>query len=240
MPPNILKEARDRALAARQKLADKLDPLKIKRDERAAAAVAAAKALSFQEAADRYFDQHQSKWSNRKHAAQFLSTLRTFAFPLIGGLPVASIDTPLVLKVLEQPVADGRFWSTRPETASRVRNRIETVLDWATVRGHRSGDNPARWKGFLDQVLPARRQLARLEHHAAIAYAELPAFMAQLATHKTVAVAALRFLILTAARTSEVNGARWAEIDFDNATWTIPADRMKARRITACRSPTRP
>jgi integrase len=231
-----LKVAREKAQAARLSLLDGVDPLEARQTAKAAAAAEAAKALTFRDAAAHYYEQHAAKWDNRKSAEQFVSSLRKYAFDLIGALPVAAIDTPLVLKVLEQPVEAtlgydaGQLWATRPTTADRVRNRIESVLDWATVRGHRSGDNPARWRGHLDQVLPARRQLARPEHHAAMPYAEVPAFMAELATHKSVAAVALRFLILTAARTGEVNGARWSEIDFETATWTVPAERMKARK----------
>jgi integrase len=225
-----LKEARERARAARQKLADGIDPVDAKRAAKAAAAVQAAKALTFAEAADKYFDQHAAKWDNQKHREQFIASMRSYVFPVIGSLPVNSIDTPLILKVLEQPHAGGSFWTTRPETASRVRNRIENVLDWARVRGFRAGDNPAKWKGYLDQVLPARRQLDRGDHHAAMSYAEVPTFMAELAIREGVAAKALAFLILAAARTSEVTGARWSEIDFDNATWTLPAARMKARK----------
>ena len=228
-----LKAARERARAARVQLADGIDPLVAKRAARATAAAEAAKAISFREVAEKYFDQHAAKWSNRKHRDQFLASLRDYAFPLIGALPVAALDTALVLKVLEQPVAASRgnpagaFWSVRPETASRVRSRIENVLDYATVRGHRQGDNPARWKGYLDQVLPTARRVKNL---AALSYAELPAFMTTLAAVPGVPARALEFLILTAARAGEVVGARWSEIDLGAAIWTIPAERMKARR----------
>ena len=220
-----LKEARERAFAARRQLADGIDPV----DAKAAAKAAFAKAMTFSEAADRYFTQHEGKWSNATHRAQFLDSMRKYAFPVIGSLPVAAVDTALVIKILEQDYKGKTFWNGAPETASRVRNRIESVLDWAAVRGYRTGDNPARWKGYLDQVLPGKRQLARTEHHAAMAYGDVPAFMAELSTRNSVAAAALRFLILTAARTAEVTGARWSEIDLDTAVWTIPAERMKAR-----------
>jgi integrase len=231
-----LKQARERALTARQLLADKIDPLDIKKAERAKRAAEAARSLPFREAAARYFDQHAAKWSNRKHTDQFLASMRNFVFPLLGDTPVATIDTPLVLKVLEQPVEAGRgypagrFWDVRPETASRVRNRIESILDWARVRGFRDGDNPAKWKGYLDQVLPARRQLGRTEHHPSMPYADVPGFVAELREREGVAAKALLFLILTASRSGEVTGARWPEIDFESATWTVPAERMKARK----------
>jgi integrase len=147
-----------------------------------------------------------------------------YAYPVIGNLAVADIDTGLVLKCIEP------IWPNRTETASRVRGRIEAVLDWATVRRYRSGDNPARWKGHLEHVLPARDKLAKRQHHAALPYAEIPAFMAALRAREGVAARALEFLILACARAGEVLGARSGEIDFVNKLWTIPAQRMKAGR----------
>jgi integrase len=219
-----LKEARERALAARQRLADKVDPLAERKAARTAAALAAAKVISFEEAATAYFDQHERKWKNGRHRAQFLSSLRLHAFPVIGKLPVSAIDTSLVLKVIEP------IWPTTTETANRVRNRIETILDWATVRGHRSGDNPARWRGHISEVLPARAALRKTNHHPALPFNDLPAFLVALRGRAGIAARALEFLILTAARTGEVVGARWEEIDFGTATWTIPAGRMKGGR----------
>jgi integrase len=219
-----LKEARERANKARQLLADGIDPLEHKRSERAAKALEAARALIFKEAATQYFNQHESKWKNSKHRAQFLSTLEQYVFPKIGKLSVAAIDTGLVLKCLEP------IWADKTETASRVRGRIESVLDWATVRGYRSGDNPARWKGHLDQVLPARAQIQQTNHHAALPYAELPAFMVELAKREGTAARALEFTILTAARTGEVIGATWPEINLPEKVWTVPANRIKGGR----------
>ena len=151
-----LEEARERARKARQQLKDGIDPLEAKKAERQARALEAAKAITFKDAAQQYFDTHERKWGNAKHRAQFISTLTQYAFPDLGRLPVAAIDTGLVLKVVEP------IWQRKTETASRVRGRIESVLDWATVRGYRSGDNPARWKGHLSEVLPARAQIARV------------------------------------------------------------------------------
>ena len=145
-------------------------------------------------------------------------------FPKLGALSVADIDTGLVLKVIEP------IWSTKTETASRLRRRIETILDWATVRGYRSGDNPARWAGHLREVLPPPDKTRQVKHHAALPFAELPAFMSELAKREGVAARALEFTILTAARTGETIGATWNEIDFKNKTWTVPADRMKGRK----------
>jgi integrase len=219
-----LKAARERALAARQKLADKIDPLAERKALRIAAALEAAKAITFEQAAVAYFDQHERKWKNARHRQQFLSSLRLHAYPVIGKLPISAIDTGLVLKVIEP------IWPTTTETANRVRNRIETILDWATVRGYRSGDNPARWKGHLGEVLPARAALRKTNHHPALPFTELAGFLAELRCRVGVAAKALEFLILTAARTGETVGARWDEIDLTNAVWSIPAHRMKGGR----------
>ena len=219
-----LKEARERARAARQKISDGIDPIDAKRAERAAKAVEAARILTFQDAARHYFDQHERKWKNAKHRAQFLSTLATYVFPKIGKLPIAEIDTGQVLRVLEP------IWHDKTETANRVRGRIESILDWATVREYRSGVNPARWRGHLGEVLPARSSIAKTEHHPALAYAAMPEFMAALRMREGVAARALEFTILTGARTGETIGAEWSEIDLAANVWTVPAGRMKASK----------
>jgi integrase len=220
-----LKEARERAREQQRKLKiDGIDPVEDRKAKKVERVLAAAKAMSFADCATAYFSQHEAKWRNRKHAAQFLSTLRMYVFPILGSLPVAAIDTGLVLRCVEP------IWSAKTETASRVRGRIESVLDWATVRGYRSGDNPARWKGHLDQVLPARGTIAKVAHHPALPYTELPAFMADLRGRDGIAARALEFTILTAARTGEVIGAQWNEIDTDTKIWTVPAGRTKGSR----------
>jgi integrase len=227
-----LKEARVRAREAQRTLKlDGVDPVEDRKAKKAERALAAAKSMTFEQAAKDYHTQHQRKWKNAKHTAQFLSTLKDYAFPHIGKLPVGAVDTGLVLKVLEQKTdGDDPFWVAKTETASRVRGRIESVLDWATVRGYRTGDNPARWKGHLSEVLPGRGEIAKVEHHAALPYAEIPAFMGELAGREGSAARALEFTILTAARTGEVIGARWNEIDLATATWKVPAGRMKGSR----------
>jgi integrase len=218
-----LKEARERARAARQLLADRIDPLVGKRAAEDAAKLAEARKLTFAEAARHYFNQHEAKWRSAKHREQFLSSLATFAFPVLGGMDVASIETRDVLRALES------HWTGKAVTADRTRNRIEQVIDWAIVRGHRPpGTNPARWKGHLDQVLPAPRKVAPIAHHAAMDYRELPVFMSRLRQDDTVAARALEFLILTASRSGEVIGAVWDEID--GGTWVIPGTRMKGGR----------
>jgi len=219
-----LDDARERARQARKLLADGIDPLEVKRAERATKALKEDRSMTFKEAAQQYFKGHERSWRNAKHRAQFLSTLEAYAYPKIGALPVAEITTPLVLKAIEP------IWQEKTETASRVRGRIERVLDWATVRGYRAGDNPARWRGHLDQVLPGRGKIAKVRNHPRLPYGDLPSFMTELAVRVGIAARALEFSILTAARTGEVTGARWTEIDLDNATWNIPQERMKAAR----------
>jgi integrase len=216
--------AREAAKAARAKLRDKIDPLAVRQQERAAAAAASLRQITFAEAAQAFYEQRESGWRNRKHAAQVLSSLRVYAFPVIGKLPVDVVDTPLVLKIL-RPI-----WNGKTETASRLRGRIEAVLAWAQVNGYRSGDNPARWRGHLEMALPKRSDVAKVAHHASLPYAEIPAFMAALRQRDGVAAQALAFLIHTAARTGEVIGARWSEIDLAAAVWTVPPERMKAHR----------
>jgi integrase len=216
-PLVTLAEARERATAQRKLRLDGHDPIATRQAAR-------AKAVSFRECAERYIAAHQAGWKNPKHRAQWPSTLETYVYPVFGELPVAAIDTGLVARAIEP------IWNTKPETAGRVRGRIESVLDWAKARGYRDGENPARWKGHLDNLLPARSKVRRVEHHAALPYPEIAGFMAELRRQDGTAARALEFLILTAARTGEVIGARWSEIDIPQRLWTVPASRMKAGR----------
>ena len=218
-----LAEARSRALDGRRKRHEGIDPIEARRAERAQQRLDAAKAITFKQCAESYIASHSAGWRNDKHAAQWSATLSTYAYPIIGPLPVQAIDTGLVLKVLEP------IWRGKPETASRLRGRLENILDLAKVRGYRDGENPARWRGHLDKLLAPRSKVREVEHHAALPYAELPAFLASLREQEGIAPRALEFLVLTAARTGEVIGARWNEIVLDK-TWTVPAARMKAHR----------
>jgi integrase len=223
-----LAEARDLADAARRQVKRGVCPLEARRRERAAQqqaqAAQAAQTMTFKAAAEAYFQAHADKWTNTKHRAQFLSTLQDHAFLEIGNLPVAEIRTPHVLAVLEKD----RFWWIKPETADRVRRRIEWVLNWADWRGYRSGKNPARWHGHLEHQLPPRNKIAKPQPHAALPYAQVAGFMTALAGRPSVAARALEFLILTAARTRMVTGATWQEFDLTAGVWTIPAKRMRA------------
>jgi integrase len=219
-----LAEARNRAGEHRLQRHDGIDPIEARRAERLKVQLEAAKAITFKECADAYIKAHRAGWRNGKHAGQWEATLATYAEPVIGKLSVQAIDTALVLKVLEP------IWTEKPETAGRVRGRMESILDWAKVRGYRMGENPARWKGHLDHLLPARGKVRKVEHYAALPHAELPGFLVSLREQEGVAARAFEFLLLTGARTGEAIGARWNELDLLDKTWTLPAARMKAGR----------
>src|SRR5262249_4511537 len=219
-----LLEARKPASEHRLQRHDGIDPIEARRAERLKVRLEAAKTITFKECAEGYIKAHRAGWRNGKHASQWEATLATYAEPIIGKLSVQAIDTALVLKVLEP------IWTEKPETAGRVRGRMESILDWAKVRGYRMGENPARWKGHLDHLLPARGKVRKVEHHAALPYTKLPGFLVSLREQEGVAARALEFLLLTGARTGEVIGARWNELDLLDKTWTLPAARMKAGR----------
>ena len=221
-PDVTLTGARDAARVARAKAREGIDPIANARALRSAlkAEQAAAKTLKF--CALAYIDAHEAGWRNAKHQLQWRNTLETYAYPLIGDLLVRDIGLPHVLAVLEP------IWTKKTETASRLRGRLESVLDWATTRGYRSGLNPARWRGHLDTVLPAARSVANAGHHSALPVGQIGAFMQTLRGQAGMSARALEFTILTAARSGEVRGARRAEIDLDAALWTVPGERMKA------------
>jgi integrase len=223
-----LADARERAQVLRAIYKAGGDPL-ADRDAMVAAAKAAAqteaiKAISFNEAAARYIAAHEKAWANPKHRQQWTNTLATYAAPHFGAVSIADVETAHVLAALEP------IWTVKPETAGRVRGRIEAVLDYGKARGWRAGENPASWKGHLALTLPARGKVAAVEHHAALPWQDVGAFMVALAGQAGVGALALRFAILTAARTGEVIGATWGEIDLTASLWTLPAARMKAGR----------
>jgi integrase len=223
-----LDQAREIARQQRELLRQGIDPV-AHRDKQRAERVAqaqteAARSKTFADAAEMYYRQHSAKWKSVKHAKQFLQSLETHAYPILGRVRVADINRDLVLKVLLRD----DFWQTKTQTASRVRGRIEAILNFAKVNHWRAeGENPASWHGNLQHALPARNQIATVEHHPAMRYAELPAFMTLLRQREGVAARALEFTILTAARTNEVLIAEWSEIDFDGKAWTRPAEHMK-------------
>jgi integrase len=211
-----LADAREKALEARRLIKrDGKDPI---------AERGRAKLKTFKEAAKALIESKRPGWRNAKHAAQWSSTLETYAYPKLGALDVQAMDTDAVLDVL-RPI-----WTTKTETASRVRQRIEAVLDYATAIRARTGDNPARWRGHLDHLLPRPSKVRAVKHHAALDWRQAPTFMAKLSKRQGIDARALAFTILTAARSGEVRGMRWGELDLDDAVWTVPPNRIKAGR----------
>ncbi len=217
-----LEQARELAGKYRQLRREGIDPIETRQKAKAEAALNAAKSITFAKCAQDYIKAHRAGWRNTKHIQQWENTLAVYAEPVFGALSVQAIDTGLVLKAIEP------IWATKPEMASRVRGRIESILDWAKARGYREGENPARWRGHLNHLLPARSKVRKVLHHAALPYTEISAFIAELHKREGMAARALEFAILTAARSGEVLGARWEEFDLDAAVWTVPAGRMKA------------
>jgi integrase len=238
-PRVTLAEARARADQAWKIVDTGGDPIEERRARKTAAQLERAKAMTFRQCTEAYIRAQSPAWKNAKHAAQWPATLAAYVHPILGDLPVQAVDVGLVMKALEP------IWTEKTETASRVRGRIESILDWATARGYRTGENPARWKGHLDTLLPApskakaaaRRANGRGEHHAALPYAELSDFMAELQEQDDVGARAFEFAILTVARTGEAIEAKWSEINIVERLWTLPADRMKAgkeHRVPLC------
>lgn len=217
-----LVEAREAAAEARKLKAKGTDPVDAKREAKAKTKPPAeTPTITFDKAAAAFVKTNTAGWKSAKHGSQWTNTLTTYASPIFGSRSVADIDRPAILRVIEP------IWATKTETASRVRGRIEAVLDWATVMGFRTGENPARWKGNLDKVLPPRNKINKVQHHKAVSFDEVPAFLGKLQDQVGVASQALRFTILTAARTTEVRKSRWSEIDLEAKLWIIPASRMK-------------
>lgn len=220
-PDVTLAQAKEAARAARAKIKQGIDPIEAGRAARSKLIASRASAITFCQAAIQYVDTHEAGWRNAKHAQQWRNTIEAYANPVIGKILVQDIGQTHILLVLEP------IWRAKTETATRLRGRIESVLDWAIARGLRSAPNPARWKGLLDKLLPAPGKIAKTDHHRALPYAELPRFMEALATQQGTGARALEFLILTACRSGEVRGARWNEFDLDAGVWIIPAERMK-------------
>jgi integrase len=250
-PTFSLAEARERAGAQRKLLADDIDPIAARTAAKQTAIAAAARALTFEQCASRYIGSKEAEWKSAKHAAQWRSTLASYAgcvglleeaerealdqeraeqkkrgepVPTMGAMWVKDIDLPHVLETLEP------IWRTKTETASRLRSRIELVLDWATAGKYREGPNPARWRGHLDKLLPRPSKVAKVEHHPALPIDDMGAFMERLRSLDGMGARALEFAILTAARSGEVRGATWREFDLDAGVWKVPAARMKAGR----------
>lgn len=223
-PEVPLVDAREKAMASRRKVREGIDPIAVKHAEALAVKIEKAKLMTFQQCADKYIETHRASWKNAKHADQWTNTISSYCGPVFGNLPVAEVDTALIVKALSP------IWIGKNETAMRLRGRIESVLDWATTCQFRQGDNPARWKGHLEHMLANISRRGRIEHHAAISYAKVGAFMVQLREQQGSTARAMEFAILTAARSGEARGATWDEIDMKAKVWTIPAARMKGKK----------
>ena len=201
-----------------------IDPLAERDRLKKAKDIELAQRMTFRQCATAYIEAHRGGWKSVKHAAQWPATLETYAYPILGDKPVADIDVVLVKRVIEP------IWHAKNETAERVRSRLEKVLGWASVHGYRSGENPARWAGYLSEVFPKRAAVRKIRHHPALPYAELPEFMCLLTNTPGIGSWVMRFLILTATRTTEARAVEWSEIDVEEKLWCIPAERMKAAR----------
>ena len=223
-PTVTLASARERARSTLDAVFAGVDPIAAKREAKSALIANKAKAVTFKKLAVQYIDQHESGWKNAKHAAQWTSTLASYALTVCGDMIIAEIATPTILSILEP------IWAIKTETASRLRGRLEAILDYATAKGLREGPNPARWKGHLSLTLPAKRRISPVVHHKAIEVKDMPAFFTSLNQMEGTAARALSFLTLTAARSGEVRGMCWDEVDLSAKVWTIPAERMKAKR----------
>lgn len=219
-----LADARMLAESFRRMVRNDTDPIEARKAERTAKRTERMNIVTFSFCAEKYIEAHRHGWKNAKHAQQWTNTLAQYAYPIVGEMPIKNVDTALVLRILEP------IWTTKTETASRLRSRLENILDWATTHGYRTGDNPARWKGHLENLLPKPSKVRKVEHHAALPYSQMNTFMKALRQHDSISALALEFLVLTAARTSEVIAATWDEIDLKEKVWTIPASRMKAER----------
>jgi integrase len=219
-----LAQARGRAAICRRLVREGVDVIELKRSMTAKSAAAAKRVVLFKDAANTYIKDHRAGWRNPKHADQWAATIRDYVTPVLGDISVADVDTALVLKCIKP------IWATKTETAARVRGRIELILNWAAAAGYRSGENPARWRGHLDQLLPARSNVQKVKPFTALPWRDMGAFYAALCAKDSVSAYCLRFTILTASRTSQAIGARWSEIDFPHKVWVIPEERMKAKR----------
>lgn len=221
-PDVTLAKAREKAREARDDIAKGVDPIQARQEAKRSLEAARGAEITFAKAAAAFIDAKSLEWRNPKHTAQWAATLATYAYPTIGRMQVRDVALPQIINILEP------IWQTKTETATRLRGRLEAILDWATVRGYRSGDNPARWKGHLDKLLASPKKLTRVKHHRAVDVADIGKFMTDLRQRDGVAARALEFAILTAARSGEVRGMQWDELEPATKTWTVPAERMKA------------
>lgn len=221
-PDVPMADAREKARQARLQIEQGIDPVQARKEARSLLEAAQRKEITFEQSAREFMASKGVEWKNAKHSQQWENTLASYAYPIIGKLQVKDVELGHVVKILEP------IWTEKTETAKRLRGRVESVLDWSTVRGYRTGENPARWKGYLDTILPAPSKVAKRDHHKALPVDEMGKFIQDLQVREGVSARALEFLVLTAARSGEVRGAKWDEIDLKNAVWIIPAERMKA------------
>jgi integrase len=224
-PEVSLSEAREKAAELRKRAKSGADPLAEREQAKRQQAAEAARVMTFKAAVDAYIAAHEASWKNPKHRQQWRNTLDAYAYPVIGAVAVADVDQAMVMAILDP------IWRDKTETASRLRGRLEAVLDWATVRGYRKGENPARWRGHLQKALPARGKAQRVKHHAAIPFEAMPGFWQALQARAGAGADCLAFAILTLPRSGEARGATWGEIDMAEAVWTIPGERMKAGSV---------
>lgn len=219
-----LAEARKRATENRQLLVDGIDPLSFKQRTIRNQRISEQNVITFDKAAERFIESNSAQWRNPKHTDQWRNTLSTYASPIIGSLPVSEVTTPLVLRIL-QPI-----WNEKTETATRLRGRIEKILNWARAQGFRTGDNPATWRGHLSEALPNPSKVAKKRNYAALPWPEMGSFMRDIRIMEGSAALAVELVILTATRTNEVFNAAWSEFDLATGVWTIPKERMKMFR----------
>ncbi|PPR19631.1 MAG: Prophage CP4-57 integrase [Proteobacteria bacterium] len=223
-PEITLARAKELAVEKRLMVQNGIDPIQARKSAQASLRAERESFITFQDAALQYIAAHENGWKNKKHASQWRNTLATYAYPIVGSLHVKDIELNHILKVLEP------IWYSKTETANRVRSRMELVLDWAKVRGSREGDNPARWKGNLDAVLPARSKVSKIRHHKALEWHLASSLMLNLKQQEGVSAKALELALLTACRSGEVRFATWSEFDLERRVWVIPAERMKAEK----------
>lgn len=223
-PSLSLAEARDTAIDIKRMTREGLDPIRSRKKEKEERILEQSARINFQKCAEDYIEAYEASWKNAKHRQQWRNTLSSYAYPVIGHVDVNDISLDDVMAVIEP------LWTTKPETASRVRGRIERILSWAIVRGLRTQPNPAIWKGQLEILLPKHSSIRKVRHHPALDWKELPEFMGRLRQRSAISARALELTILTASRSLEVRGATWAEIDWEREVWTVPADRMKMKK----------
>jgi len=232
-----LAEARQRAFELRKLILEGIEPLEEKKQGNITKALAEAKRIMFADVAQKCIESKKLEWKNNKHKAQWTSTINTYVNPIIGKLSVQDINTNLILKIFEQPIKnkttlkEGTFWTTKTVTATRVRQRVEAILDWAKARGYFQGDNPARLKGHLDQLLQDPNKIHQVRHQPAVPYSQINTFVSELRAKQSNGSLALEFLLLTATRTSETLQAKWNEINFEKKLWVIPAEKTKTKKL---------